>query len=468
MLKMDEKLYRQASRIENKHPEKALKIYRKLERDNLEMRRDVLLIGTIFPLIGFLAAFFIIQSLAYQADVVRVVIWCVVGFTPVVLYSLIRKNPAKWSSRGYIFTTRDMFIYPLIAFCQLFLMCLLAAILAFVLLLIMSFNVGFDGLLTVGFWWFPSFPPWGDDTPYFILWPILIVSFIFSFIYLSTEIPLARIFSIRSILLAVKSNFKAILFWILPILLALILVGGFTGFFYDNFTHGAILSLIMGITFGFILAPVEREKFIAELYRIAKIRCLMRMHRNFEAEFLLTTKKDVMRGKVDASNRTIWYLTCALLHTVKKTQREDALECINKAFSSLPDNEYRETLSDSIRKTRNFILKYDFNTGEEAETSGSLCYILGWISGLASILLKRNDKFIRFHAVQSTIAFGILTIVYFIIVFTDWIPFLASVWINWLVLVITVILWIQLMAKAGRGTPYKLPWLGNLVEKWVG
>jgi uncharacterized membrane protein len=34
--------------------------------------------------------------------------------------------------------------------------------------------------------------------------------------------------------------------------------------------------------------------------------------------------------------------------------------------------------------------------------------------------------------------------------------------------VIGLILWIVLMIKAYQGTKYKVPWAGNLAEKWVG
>ncbi len=108
------------------------------------------------------------------------------------------------------------------------------------------------------------------------------------------------------------------------------------------------------------------------------------------------------------------------------------------------------------------------STGLRANIAGLLCYVLGWISGLIFILIEKDNKFVRFHAMQSIIVFGILSIAYFIIVIADWIPFEVRLWISWLILVITLILWIQLMVKAGRVTPYKLPWLGNLVEKWVG
>jgi len=104
------------------------------------------------------------------------------------------------------------------------------------------------------------------------------------------------------------------------------------------------------------------------------------------------------------------------------------------------------------------------STGLEANVAGLLCYVLGWVSGLVFILIERESKFVRFHALQSIYVFGILNIAGIIL---SWIPFagwfLSSViWILW------VVLWIVLMIKAYQGTRYKLPWSGDLAEKRVG
>ena len=104
------------------------------------------------------------------------------------------------------------------------------------------------------------------------------------------------------------------------------------------------------------------------------------------------------------------------------------------------------------------------STGLEANVAGLLCYVLGWVSGLVFILIERESKFVRFHALQSIYVFGILNIAGIIL---SWIPFagwfLSSViWILWFVL------WIILMIKAYQGKMYKLPWSGNLAEKRAG
>ena len=99
--------------------------------------------------------------------------------------------------------------------------------------------------------------------------------------------------------------------------------------------------------------------------------------------------------------------------------------------------------------------------GLEANVAGLLCYVLGWISGLVFILMEKENKFVRFHAMQSIIVFGAITIVSIIVSF---IPFIGTI-ISWLLSVLALVLWIVLMIKAYQGNMYKLPWAGDLAEK---
>jgi uncharacterized membrane protein len=99
--------------------------------------------------------------------------------------------------------------------------------------------------------------------------------------------------------------------------------------------------------------------------------------------------------------------------------------------------------------------------GTEENVIGLLCYIAGWISGLIFLLLENENKFVRFHAVQSIVIFGAYTIVAIILAF---IPI-----IGWIILyilgVIAFILWIVLMVKAYQGQKYKILWAGDFAEK---
>ena len=102
--------------------------------------------------------------------------------------------------------------------------------------------------------------------------------------------------------------------------------------------------------------------------------------------------------------------------------------------------------------------------GLEENVAGLLCYVGFWISGLIFLLIETENKFVRFHAAQSIIVFGFLSVIGVIF---GWIPFF-NLFMGPLVGVIIFVLWIVLMVKAYQGTLYKLPVAGDLAENWVG
>ena len=104
------------------------------------------------------------------------------------------------------------------------------------------------------------------------------------------------------------------------------------------------------------------------------------------------------------------------------------------------------------------------STGLEANVAGLLCYVGWWVSGLVFILIEKESKFVRFHALQSIYVFGVLTIAMIVL---GWIPVLGVVLVG-LIWVLCVVLWIILMVKAYQGAKFKLPWAGDLAEKKAG
>jgi uncharacterized membrane protein len=101
--------------------------------------------------------------------------------------------------------------------------------------------------------------------------------------------------------------------------------------------------------------------------------------------------------------------------------------------------------------------------GLNENVAGLLCYVLGWVTGIVFLLIEQENKFVRFHALQSIIVFGAITVIQIIV---GWIPVLGAILV-WIIFIIAVIMWIVLMVKAYQGTKYKAPWAGNLAEKWV-
>ena len=83
-----------------------------------------------------------------------------------------------------------------------------------------------------------------------------------------------------------------------------------------------------------------------------------------------------------------------------------------------------------------------------------LCYVLTWITGLIFFLLEKDSRFVKFHAMQAIITFVALFIL-------SWIPF-----VNIIVGILALVLWILLMIEAYQGKKFKLPWVGDLAEKW--
>ena len=109
------------------------------------------------------------------------------------------------------------------------------------------------------------------------------------------------------------------------------------------------------------------------------------------------------------------------------------------------------------------------STGLDENVAGLLCYVLGWISGIVFILIEQENKFVRFHAVQSIVTFGSITIVSIALSILGLIPFLGVAFdiVNWIIGLLAFVLWIVLMVKAVQRTKYKL-WAGDFAEKRVG
>jgi len=109
--------------------------------------------------------------------------------------------------------------------------------------------------------------------------------------------------------------------------------------------------------------------------------------------------------------------------------------------------------------------------GLEENIEGALCYLLGWITGIVFYLLEKENKFVRFHAMQSILTFFPLWILS--ILFGGWSWFLFwhawafLVWFSWIIWVVMLILWLVLMIKAYQGEMYKLPIVGDIAEKQI-
>lgn len=101
------------------------------------------------------------------------------------------------------------------------------------------------------------------------------------------------------------------------------------------------------------------------------------------------------------------------------------------------------------------------STGINENVAGLLCYLAGWITGLIFLLIEKENRFVRFHAMQSIITFGGLTV---LVIILSFIPMLGWILLS-VVWILELVLWILLMIKAYQGEMFKLPIIGDLAEK---
>jgi uncharacterized membrane protein len=103
-------------------------------------------------------------------------------------------------------------------------------------------------------------------------------------------------------------------------------------------------------------------------------------------------------------------------------------------------------------------------TGLSPNVAGLLCYVGAWVSGIIFLILEPENRFVRFHAVQSIIVFGTLTVAGTLL---GLIP-VAGVVFSSVAGIIGFIIWIVMMVKASNGEWYKLPWAGDVAERAAG
>ncbi len=101
------------------------------------------------------------------------------------------------------------------------------------------------------------------------------------------------------------------------------------------------------------------------------------------------------------------------------------------------------------------------STGMQPNVAGLLCYLLGFVTGIVFLIIEKENKFVRFHAMQSIIVFGGLFVLQIILGF---IPIIGWA-IGFLLGIVALILWILLMVKAYNGEMYKLPVVGDMAEQ---
>lgn len=101
--------------------------------------------------------------------------------------------------------------------------------------------------------------------------------------------------------------------------------------------------------------------------------------------------------------------------------------------------------------------------GLDENVAAALAYVLGFFSGIVILVMEKENRFVRFHALQSTLWFMVLSIVMWVAVR---IPLIGGL-INGLSWLIFVVPGAFLMINAFMGRKFKIPMIGSAAEAQI-
>jgi uncharacterized membrane protein len=104
------------------------------------------------------------------------------------------------------------------------------------------------------------------------------------------------------------------------------------------------------------------------------------------------------------------------------------------------------------------------STGLDANVAAALTYAVGWVTGLAFLVIEKDNRFVRFHAMQSTIVFATLSLGFILL---QSIPLLGMLLSVFIVIPLSAVIWLLMMFKAYQGERFKLPIAGEMAEQRI-
>ena len=108
--------------------------------------------------------------------------------------------------------------------------------------------------------------------------------------------------------------------------------------------------------------------------------------------------------------------------------------------------------------------------GLQENLAAALAYFFGFVSGIVVLVMEKENKTVRFAALQSTIFFLVITLAMSIL------GLLSNIWlvgwafglVRWLIIIASFGTWFFLWFKALNGQTVKIPILGDICWEQVG
>ena len=133
-------------------------------------------------------------------------------------------------------------------------------------------------------------------------------------------------------------------------------------------------------------------------------------------------------------------------------------------------------IKDSNRTVLQMMQRKATTLGLEERTERVLAYMFFWISGIFFLFFEKNRN-VRWHALQSTIVFGVLFLCMFAVnmlkAVLSIIPILGYVTsfglglLSYILFWITILLWLWLMLMAVLRPNYRLPFFGMVLPNFL-
>jgi len=95
--------------------------------------------------------------------------------------------------------------------------------------------------------------------------------------------------------------------------------------------------------------------------------------------------------------------------------------------------------------------------------TAALAYVFGFVSGIIVFIIEKENRFVRFHAMQSML----LSLVIFVFnIVVSFIPVLGP-FLGIIVFVIGLVCWVTALIKAAKGEYYRLPFIGDYAIRQI-
>ena len=110
------------------------------------------------------------------------------------------------------------------------------------------------------------------------------------------------------------------------------------------------------------------------------------------------------------------------------------------------------------------------STGLDSKIAVLLAYLFSWLGGLIIWLIEKENKFVKWNALQSLIlgAIGFLSMIVFTLIL-GWIPYIGWFffsWFGWLIWGIAWVLAIVCIIMGFSGKTFRIPGISKLADKW--